>query len=1048
MQFRNLLFLLWAIAGSVFAQGPSYTEVVVYTDTMTYTSFRVSWILDTASTSSVQYVLYGTDKTSLNFRTPNYGGGVLGGTTREHWVTGLEPSTRYYFRPVSANSAGTSNTTWGCTGVGTVSSGTLTGATCDANGEPPYITTPAKPTDEALLPTQPTTFTPTYPSFGTLTESVNLFTVSSDGSDCQTKITAANVAKASQNVKVIIPVTASCRSIIIPQSTDSNIAVVERPNADTVLPPIDKPIINPSTYAPWPKITTYPGTFAWAVKTFTTCTGSTCNPVPTCGGLQCVKGWYFRGVEITSDDMTATAHPTRVIPTAVVNASTVLRVTLPANHNKNQFDHWVLSGIGGCNVDVNGIRSADNFSADVRLWFVISGLSSCTWDGNGYLLYYGAQQISNITCSGGTDCVVDVGTGNYHGLKTGTYVTPWNVSGCTGLNGGSATSGSYVITKLTEQTFSLDGSSSASCSYVANSGSYAIDTRSVASLVYAASDSSDITLNQVYLHTDFPVRMQYGARMNGDRMAVMNSRLDGDAWYPIGVSTGTSGGTGTLQSINNLTPSVIEFSYGNGHLYQNNYMRCHGVCNFAQNLIESELGTTQSFPSNIIFRRNTFIVPQTWVSNRRGGAGATNPNVSRHHRHIIECKVCDTLLIDGNYMEGNNSGEQTNAAFIGMTPRMADGVTSQNTKLYIRNLTIKNNTFTRGGSVFAVTGHEIDNGNRKAKYNTRNILFENNLIRDMDWNGQQASPYGANAANTGYIYTSSANLGGILFNIWHSVQDVFIRHNTILGINGTGPEFLGVAGNRLSNIVIENNIMPYHRSLGNHPIVVASDGTSIGQLLPAVTLTPTVNVGTFWEGYFKPETFSRWTNNYTIIGTKNSGGTGGVPACNSTTGATCNLTSSDVNTDFGSSARFVPLTFGTASTHDGRVTEAKITTTYRARYNSDFVSGGTKRATDGKDLGADIEALEIAQGKVKGVYLVNGATKILRYTPPDTVACYTKPSNSIITGSWTSDGGDTVRRQRNTTITFGGASTVFLSCGAETYSCSASGGACTLLARE
>jgi hypothetical protein len=1055
------LLILFAFACAAFAQ-PTYTDVTVYPDSMTYTSFRVSWTLNSASTSVISYVLYGTDKTNLNFRTPNHQNSTASGTQREMWITDLVAGTRYYFRPVSANSAGTSNTTWGCTGAGTVTTGTLTGATCDANGEPPYITTPAKPTDEALMPVQPTPFTPTYPTFGALVENTNQFTVNSSGSNCQTQITAAATARNSGNidVKVIVPTTATCTDITLPKTTNSNTVVVERPNADTVMPPIDKPIIAPAAYAPWPKFTTSPGTFAVAVKTFTTCVNANCNPVPTCGGLECTKGWYFRGVEIapTDDPAFEPDHPTRWVPTAVTNTGAILKITLPSAHGRNQYDHWLLTDIGGCNVNVNGsvVSVADNFSGDTRLWFssannaALSGLSSCTWDGNGYLLNYSAQKMANVTCAPATDCVVDVGSGNYHGLKTGMYVTPYNVTGLSGLTGASATSGSYIVTKINDQTFSLNGSASQTTgTYTANSGSYAIDRRDTKDLFHAFPDSADITLNQVYIHNVFPSRVLYPARLNGNRMALINSYIHNEEWYPINVTTGISGGTGTQQSVNNLTPSVIEFSAGNGHLYQNNYFRCHGICAFAPPGNETEYDVTQSFPTNIIFDRNKFMILQSFVGNRRGGSGA-NPKVLRHHRHAIECKVCSVILIKGNYFEGGYSGEQTNPAFIGMTPRLADNVLSVNTNLYTRDITIRSNEFTRGTSVLAVTGHEVDAGMRKAKYNTRSVLVENNLIHDMDWNGQQATPYGPNAANSNYVYTSSGNLGGIQFNIWHSTQDVFIRHNTVANFNGTGPAFLSFAGNRVANIVVEDNLLTYHRGAGAYPHVALADSTATLQLQPSVStpVSPTVTVGTFWEQYFSPEPYSRWKNNYSILGTMNAGGTGGTPACDTDTSSPCNMSSSQFTTDLGSSSRFVPLSYGTAASYVLRLAEAKILTSYhyKLRYNSDFASGGSKRATDGLQLGADIDALQVAQGKVKGAYFVNGVTKRVSYTAPDAGVCSTKASNSIITGSWIPDGGGD--RVRNTTVTLGGASTVFLSCGAETYSCSASGGPCTLLARE
>jgi hypothetical protein len=95
---------------------------------------------------------------------------------------------------------------------------------------------------------------------------------------------------------------------------------------------------------------------------------------------------------------------------------------------------------------------------------------------------------------------------------------------------------------------------------------------------------------------------------------------------------------------------------------------------------------------------------------------------------------------------------------------------------------------------------------------------------------------------------------------------------------------------------------------------------------------------------------------------------------------------------------------------------------FRLKDSSLYASGGARRGSDDKDLGADTDVIDGAVGKVKNVRVreISSSGATLSYTAPDTDACTVEygPSAAWGSGSRSSDGGG----DRGHNFTLGGLS--------------------------
>ena len=90
---------------------------------------------------------------------------------------------------------------------------------------------------------------------------------------------------------------------------------------------------------------------------------------------------------------------------------------------------------------------------------------------------------------------------------------------------------------------------------------------------------------------------------------------------------------------------------------------------------------------------------------------------------------------------------------------------------------------------------------------------------------------------------------------------------------------------------------------------------------------------------------------------------------------------------------------------------------FRLKDSSLYASGGARRGSDDKNLGADADAIDAAVGKVKNVRVreISSLGATLSYTAPDADACTVEygPSAAWGTGSRSSDGGGDKGTQRH-----------------------------------
>lgn len=908
-----------SLAPTAVAQ-PQYGRVTVDGAAMTYGSARITWKLAQSSTSTTAFIQFGTDKNNLNQKSGDRTGG--GGVDRGAWLGGLQSNTRYYFRPVTGDSSGIINLDWRCTGTSSVNQGVLVGASCDGAGEPPYFVTPPHPGDAALTPEFPRVDVDTTVPVPTIT-----YPVVTSCSELNVALQRAATDSARFVPAVDLHEDLVCRDVKVPQKTTLNRVLVRVRNADTVLPPHGTRIIEPSSNGTLklPKfISSGLDSYATAsISAFTSCAygNKDCDPHKVCSSAYCSQGWYFLGIDFTTEDPLPAQTRQPLSLTGVRADGKILKLSIPG-HKLAYFDFVLLDQIGGFSQTLAGIFPVHYITAN-EVWISFPSVITGSWNRTGRAMYYIAQKISTINCTASQDCVVDVGPGNFHGLQSGTIVTPYLVKGLTGLDSPERVSGSYWITRLNDHTFQLGGTAGKVFgTHLSGSGYYFIDHAS-ATLGRFHPDSADIVIARSWIRANFPYRSR-GVSLSGDRQAIVDSYIDVTHWVPIDPRTGIP--APQIRNMNQSTPTAVGCTSGEGKKLQNNLIRGHGILVFCAESPENEPGIKMA--SDITIRGNTFHVPPSLNTSSDAATGIF-PRVHFHHRHSFELKRGTRVLVEGNIFEGGYSGEQLNQPMIGFTPRHSKP--QDLAANYISDITIRKNIFRFGVTVLTATGTDFST-NTVSPISTRRIAFEQNLVYGMDWMKNRSKPSGPNAANPSM---PSSAIGGTIFQFSHYPQDIVIKNNTFFDSRGTGPALMDLY-HRVTGLVIEDNLITYHRSA--YDLFVGHAGNA--NFSPAVSLPPTHSLAK----YFSDVTGGTgWFRNVVIRATKDASG-----KCHNDPSAKCNISQSECDSRLGTSPIFTATCFGTATTAIGRFDEVGF---------YDWEKWNFRRRSDSKisaNIGADV----------------------------------------------------------------------------------------------
>jgi hypothetical protein len=307
-------------------------------------------------------------------------------------------------------------------------------------------------------------------------------------------------------------------------------------------------------------------------------------------------------------------------------------------------------------------------------------------------------------------------------------------------------------------------------------------------------------------------------------------------------------------------------------------------------------------------------------------------------RQPLEWKSGTNILLDGNIFDGAWAEQNPVAGFVVFTSVGGQGSSDIN---------IQNNTFKHGPGV--IQGPELVFGGGQLTNPVNRYRFANNLAYDINVNGPVGGWYWVN-----HGFTNGPN--GWLTQGPMGTEDWIIDHNTIVGQAGRLPSLFWTSGVNTEGVHVTNNFMylwSVTQGVGQELGDVPSNACSglAGQGLADCTFTPQqlISNNVFQSGDANQATLqSWWPSGLNIIPANMSLNSNGWYRLSQTTGGN-----------------------------------------YRLQSASQYISGGIHHASDGLDIGADIDAIEAAQGHVvtTGVSGITSTAAQINFVAPDTHSC-------------------------------------------------------------
>jgi hypothetical protein len=329
------------------------------------------------------------------------------------------------------------------------------------------------------------------------------------------------------------------------------------------------------------------------------------------------------------------------------------------------------------------------------------------------------------------------------------------------------------------------------------------------------------------------------------------------------------------------------------------------------------------------------------------------------HRNGIEWKNGTNILIEGNTWDGFWADVSSTGCAIILTPQGGNNA-------QIRDAEIRYNTVTNSVCFVNAIGGVAYAQWQGTPKNTQRIYIHDNVIDSSN-------------GHTNYEPTARSSAVPFPFYIGNTIEDVRVEHNTVYDIRGPAPRFWHHLSQPTSGVRMVNNILWLNNDDGSYGAGTEFPG---GSADPNCTGVAKAAMDCAWISGRTPE--YSFAKNLLVPYYSNSSVPSGL-VDSTTTSSNYSGTGVYVMTGATVDARLSGVGFFSAANKD-----------FRLRASSAYQSGGASNGTDGLELGANIDALNAAQGKVKNVRVrsITGSSATIHFTAPDSVGCSVDYSTS------------------------------------------------------
>ena len=418
------------------------------------------------------------------------------------------------------------------------------------------------------------------------------------------------------------------------------------------------------------------------------------------------------------------------------------------------------------------------------------------------------------------------------------------------------------------------------------------------------------------------------------------------------------------------------------------------------NMLESILGmgafadVNAESPHDLTFVRNVFWYPDRYIGGREEARGRYY--LSRHH---FELKAGMNVLLRGNYFRGNPANGQPSGIPIQLS--LANGISGTGGGRALRDIAIEYNTFYKNGGFIDLAGSVDRTTYTKS---SQRIRIAHNLGVEIDTVRYRTFPAGqAGTQPAGWPVTVGPFNGRTIMALGE-YEDLRFEQNTILPTTGSGP-YLWLAGGEASGgTVVGNNILSFSRSTILQYGLRGNTGAD--SYIPPPTTASGYN---FWKQHYRqgpgvPDPLALWDN--VVMPCTDAAEDLNRESALLKINAMASFATSHLACTGGCPSNFVNHIVSS----DGSHCKDREQQLFGASTDYSLPAGSPHQA-----YGADIAALRVAQGRVYDVKVATTPiSATISYLAPDAAACYidygTDKMFSTPTYTRVSDGGGATQR--------------------------------------